>query len=104
MTYLVPKEQPSRQAGYIDKEEDVTVWWDKNKDRQWNPERGIYLNESHEPSDDQLKEIEKKLLDKSEVAIEACFSSEVVSEIDTSNGNETLSPPVPFLDSNKPIT
>jgi hypothetical protein len=62
---------------------DVDLWWEKNKDKQWSPERGLHTPDTLEPTDEELKLVEKSL-DRTDNVGETCLCSEVVTNPVTS--------------------
>lgn len=60
MSIFVPKGPWRKPTGFVEGQKLIDSWWEKNKDKRWSPTLGLY-DADLEPTDEQLKEVEKRL-------------------------------------------
>lgn len=60
MSVFTPKGKWNKPSGYVESQEIVDKWWERNRGKFWNPQSGLYSMDE-EPTEEQLKLIEREM-------------------------------------------
>lgn len=60
MSVFVPKGAWRKPIGFVASQKSVEEWWEKNKDKRWNPTMGLHAADL-EPTDEQLRDVERRI-------------------------------------------